>query len=78
MQLRADQDADAIYIRLRDMPYDHGHDLDPERRIDFAADGEPIGVELLCVSQGVDVTDLPPQIISLLQANGIKLTAVRR
>ncbi len=54
-----DRDAVALYIYLSDKPYSYGRDLDAERRIDFAADGTPIGVELTCVRSGVHVDDLP-------------------
>jgi len=59
MNYRHDTDADAVYIRLSEAKYAYGEELDPERRVDYAADGTPVGVELLCVSTGVDVTDLP-------------------
>ncbi len=58
---RYDEEADAIYVRLSDKQYAYGEDLDPERRIDYAADGSPIGVEFTCVSEGVDLRDLPEQ-----------------
>lgn len=54
-----DREADAIYIRLADGQYAYGQDLDDSRRVDFDADGAPIGIELLNVSDGVDVEDLP-------------------
>ena len=77
MRLEHDPDADAIYIHLRDLPYAFGEDLDHERRIDYAADGQPIGVELLCVSQGVNVDDLPEKeaITRLLEEHNIKVFA---
>ena len=59
MKLEYDKQADAIYIHLKEAPYAYGKDLDDERRVDFAADNTPIGVELLCVSQGVMLDDLP-------------------
>jgi len=59
LNVKYDRDADALYVHLGDKPYSHGQDLDDERRIDYAADGTPIGVELTCVSLGVDLTDLP-------------------
>lgn len=70
-----DRDADAVYIRLADLPYAYGEDIDHERRIDYAATGWPIGVELLCVSSGVDLDNLPEreQIAALLGANHIKV-----
>jgi uncharacterized protein YuzE len=59
LNLKYDRDADALYVYLSDKPYSHGRDLDDERRIDFAADDTPVGVEFTCVSLGVDLTDLP-------------------
>ena len=57
--LEYDPDADAVYVRLNDLPYAFGEDLDHERRVDYAADGEPIGIELLNVSESVDTRGLP-------------------
>ncbi len=54
-----DRDVAALYIYLSDEPYRYGRDLDAERRIDYAADNIPIGVELTCVGSGVRVDDLP-------------------
>jgi len=39
VKLERDVDADAIYVHLRNVTYDHGNDLDPERRVDFGTDG---------------------------------------
>lgn len=75
MEYRYDPEADAIYIRLSDKDYAYGEDLERERRVDYAADGTPIGVELLCVSTGVDLRDLPyrEEIAELLATLKIKL-----
>jgi uncharacterized protein YuzE len=77
MRMEYDRAADAIYIYLSDAPYAYGENLDPERRVDFAKDGTPIGVELLCVSEGVITNDLPHrgEIERLLGENHIKLFA---
>ncbi|MBI4339275.1 MAG: DUF2283 domain-containing protein [Chloroflexi bacterium] len=61
MKYEYDREADALYIWLSDKPYAYGEDLDRERRIDYASDGTPVGVELLCVSSGVSLHDLPQQ-----------------
>lgn len=53
--------ADAIYIRLSDQPYAYGRDLDDDRRIDYAESGEVVGIELLGVSEGVNLDALPFQ-----------------
>jgi len=77
MDIRYDKQADAIYILLRNAPYAYGKDLDKERRIDYDADGNPRGVELLCVSTGVITDDLPnrAEIERALDARGIKVYA---
>jgi len=59
MRIEHDKEADAIYIYLSDASYAYGKDLDYERRIDYDAEGNPIGIELLCVSTGVSTDDLP-------------------
>jgi len=78
MRAEYDKKADAIYIYLNDTPYAYGEDLDHERRIDFAEDGTPIGVELLCVSAGVITDGLPyrREIEKLLGEYNIKPTEV--
>lgn len=54
-----DREVDALYIVLADKPYVHGRDLDEVRRIDYAADETPSGVEILYPSKGVDLRGLP-------------------
>ncbi|MDP8923184.1 MAG: DUF2283 domain-containing protein [Chloroflexota bacterium] len=51
--------ADALYIRLSDKPYAFGEDIDHARRIDDPEERTPIGIDLLYVSHGVDLTELP-------------------
>lgn len=71
MEFKHDAQADAIYIYLSNKPYAYGKDLDDERRIDYASDNTPIGVELLCVSKGVNLDRLPckDEIADILKAN---------
>jgi len=77
MKIKYDPDADAVYIYLSDKPYAYGRDLDNERRIDYASDGTPIGLELLSVSKGVNPDALPSQskVIDLLASKNIKVFA---
>jgi len=77
MRIKYDRKADAIYICLSDASYAYGKDLDKERRIDYDANGEPRGVELLCVSDGVITDDLPQraEIERLLGEHGVKIYA---
>ncbi len=59
LRVEHDLQADALYIYLSDKPYAYGRALGDERRVDYAEDGSPIGVELLWVSDGVDLRDVP-------------------
>lgn len=76
-KVKHDKKADAIYILLSNKPYSYGKDLDDERRIDYDADGVPVGVELLCVSAGVVTDNLPKraEIEKMLGDKGIKVYA---
>src|SRR5438067_2518279 len=52
--------ADAAYIYLqREKPQKYMKRFGWARAVDYAEDGTPIGVELLDVSKGVDLADLP-------------------
>lgn len=75
-----DEAAGALYVRLTDRPYAYGCELDPERRVDFDADGDPMGVELLCLRGGVIVHGLPERgrIVGLLRSLGITVVAQPR
>jgi uncharacterized protein YuzE len=77
MKLRYDKKADAVYILLSDKPYTYGKDLDDERRVDYDAEGNPRGIELLCVSTGVFTDDLPEmeKVEKMLGEKGIKVYA---
>ena len=73
--LRAEYDpgADALYVYFSDSGYSHGRDLDAARRIDYAADGSVVGVEVLSPSVGVDLSGLPSAdtIAALLKQLGL-------
>ena len=61
MEVRYDPEADAIYVTLREH---HGrlqsrNAGDWRRVIDYDDAGEPVGVELLAVSTGLDLDGLP-------------------
>ena len=79
MRLDYDEDADAVYIYLHEAPYAFGEDLDSERRIDYAPDGKPIGIELLNVSHGVNLDGAPQReaVSPLLAQHGIKIVTPR-
>lgn len=70
-----DEDADAVYFRLRNVPLAYDQELDDDRRIDFGSDGEPIGIELLNVSAGVNVSGLPreSEIAEILRRDNVPI-----
>jgi len=77
MHAEYDMKADAIYIYLDDRSVDHTEKLDDLRYVDYAYDNTPVGIELLCVSDGVITNDLPQRtnIEALLDKYHIKLFA---
>jgi uncharacterized protein YuzE len=77
MDIEHDREADALYVSLNDEPYAYGEDLDLRRRIDYAEDGTPVGVELLYPSLGVDLSDLPraDEIAEALRAHDVRVLA---
>ena len=61
MRYDYDPEVHALYIHLRELPYAFGENLDNSRRIDYAVDNLPIGIELLNVHRGVLLDHLPQQ-----------------
>src|SRR5581483_4836211 len=51
--------ADAVYVYLSDAESDRTRQLDDWRMIDYDRSGQVVGVELLGVSAGVDLNDVP-------------------
>ena len=75
VQLEHDKRVDAMYITLESGDFAYTVDLDHRRHVDFDASGRPIGVELLNVSKGVRLADLPraDEIAWELERAGIKV-----
>ena len=78
-KLKHDKAADAIYISLDSSKYAYGRDLDDRRRIDYNDSGQYIGIELLAVSKGVNLSDLPfiDSISVLLNKSDIKTYQIK-
>jgi len=72
-----DKKADTLYIRFNDFPYAYSDELDEFRFVDYDADDNAIGVELLNVSNGVTLDNLPHQaeIDGILTRRNIKVHA---
>jgi len=77
MRLDDDESVNALYIELRDAPYAYGKILDDDRNIDYGADDQPIGIELLNVHLGVNLDDIPERdaVAHLLEDHHIKVFA---
>lgn len=80
MTLTYDPEADAIYVYLtsEDASPTDQVELDDRRTVDYDDSGEAVGVELLSVSQGVDLAGLPraEEIAALLRGlTGLQVAA---
>jgi len=75
LQVESDIKADAIYIQLADEPIGYTKELDDNRLIDYSMNPEePVGIDLLAVSEGVKLNDLPEVKIveRILKGLGVK------
>jgi len=70
MELTYDDEADAIYIGLRDGESRGAREASPHTLVHYGIGGQVIGVEFLVVSQGIDLTDVPDaeRVAALLRA----------
>lgn len=77
MKIEFDRKADSIYIYFAKKPIAYTKKLDDMRYIDYSEDDSPIGVELLCVKDGVVIDNLPnrAEIERYLGDKGIRIFA---
>ena len=77
MNLEYDQKADAVYVRLLNEPVAYTKSLDEARNVDYSATDEPVGVEWMCVSEGIDLSGIPQadRISDLLFGKSFKVFA---
>jgi uncharacterized protein YuzE len=59
MQLTYDQGADAVYVYFSRTPVARTSEVQDGIAIDYSGDGEPVGVEFLDVSDGIDLSRVP-------------------
>lgn len=57
MYIKYDPQANAMRIKLNDLPFHHSHVVNDLMIVDLAEDGTPISVELLAVNRYVDETE---------------------
>lgn len=63
VQLEHDTGADAVYVRLSDHRVTRTEDIGAGRLVDYDAPGQPVGVEFLGVSRGVDTDGVPDRLM---------------
>ena len=51
MRIRYDPKADALYIKLKDQPIQESDEVGVGIIVDYDAEGEPVGIELLKASR---------------------------
>ena len=75
MEYKYDPEADCAYILINDLPHAYSKEVDVTRFVDYAEDGTVIGIELLYIGSGVDVTGLPciAEIKKLLEESNVKV-----
>jgi uncharacterized protein YuzE len=76
LKVDTDPKADAVYITLLDEPVGYSKELDANRIIDCTINpGKAVGIDLLSVSKGVKITDLPEAeaVEKILKGLGIKI-----
>jgi uncharacterized protein YuzE len=76
-ELLHDPKADALYIRFADGRLDRTDDVGGARRVDYAADGRVLGVEVMYPSDGVDVVGLPraEDVAALVRGHGFRVAS---
>ena len=68
-----DPEADILYVQLRDSETPATQKfLDDLRILDYSADGAVVGVEFICASAGIDLSDVPfaPSVEELIGQSG--------
>ncbi len=59
LHLTYDQGADAVYVYFSRNEIDHTDEITDQINVDYDAQGEPVGVEFLDVSDGIELNDVP-------------------
>ena len=75
MKVAYDKEADAVYITLKGHGVDHTERIGPDIAIDYGPDGEIHGIELLSVSEHLNLKEKPEVIIENLKP--VSLSSVK-
>jgi len=58
MRIRYSKEADALYIRLRETDIADSDEINEDMILDYDADGNIVGIEILSASEKADVQNL--------------------
>ncbi len=83
VKVEPDPEAAAVYVRLSGRPVARTRTVrgsQSDAAIDYAADGSVVGVELLGVSQGIDLRGVPEpkEVERLLHGLGLRVQAAAK
>jgi uncharacterized protein YuzE len=64
MRIRYSQEADALYIRLKEIDIEETDEVSENMIIDYGKDGSVVGIEILTASKKTDIDQLVIQAFS--------------
>lgn len=70
MRLHVDQEADALYLRLDESAIVESEEVSPGVMLDYNADRQVVGVEILQLSRRAPSVDMGKLIFETTRANG--------
>jgi len=76
MRMRYSQEADAIYIRLKESKIVNSDEVSDGLIIDYNADGDVVGIEILWVSEKADLEQLIVQSFNKVMVEATKTAEV--
>ncbi len=77
MYLTYDQEADAVYVYFAEREVAATEEISDSVAVDFDSSGQPVGVEFLNVSLGIDLGQIPnrAEVAKLLEDRRFKIYA---
>ncbi len=77
MHLTYDEAADAVYVYFTRNEVDRTDEVSSQVYVDYDANGDPVGIEFLDVSDGIDLNDIPRRddVARLLEGRDFRIYA---
>ncbi len=73
MRIHYSQEADAVYIRLKEVDIANSDEISEDMVIDYDAKGNAVGIEILSASQKADIHQLIIQAFEKVMVEGAKV-----